>query len=54
MAKDKPFRLWAYHHEWIVTGTNWARLPEHRTPAEMRLVRRQERKAARRKARRNG
>jgi hypothetical protein len=51
MGKDKVFRLWAYHSEWIPCGANFAVLPPHRTPAEMRLLRRAERKAARRRAR---
>lgn len=50
--KGKLFRAWAYHHEWVATGVDFAILPSHRTPAEMRLLRRAEKKARRRKARR--
>jgi hypothetical protein len=47
----KPFRLWAYHSEWIQCGSNFAILPDVSDPYMLRKLRRLERKARRRKAR---
>jgi hypothetical protein len=47
----KPFRLWAYHAEWIQIGANFAILPDVADPYATRRLRRLDRKAQRRKRR---